>query len=116
MSDLIVVFTRGRQTSLARSRPAWVEQEHREGFCYYREDHNTPWLRVDAEGQFLGMSDLVAMLEPVRSTESPRVALVRVQNGESIDNALTRARDVGVALLSDGLMVDAAVVLDSEAR
>ena len=66
MSELIAVFTRAQHASLGQARPAWMEHRRAEGFAYYREDHNTPWLVIDRDGFFLGMSALMATLSPLR--------------------------------------------------
>lgn len=114
MSELIAVFTQAQHASLRAARPAWIEHERAGGFTYYREDHNTPWLGIDAFGCFLGMSDLMAILAPLRDTESFTVALVRVENKESIDSALARALALPAERQSSTLKFNSAILISSE--
>jgi hypothetical protein len=114
MSELIAVFTQAQHASLRGARPAWIEQERSGGFTYYREDHNTPWLGVDADGCFLGMSDLMAILAPLRDTESFAVALVRIENKESIDSALARALSLPAERQPSTLKINSAIFISSE--
>jgi hypothetical protein len=115
VTELIVVFTSGQQASLKRTRPAWIEHERAGGFTYYREDHNTAWFDVDQDGYFVGMSDLIANLAPVRGEGAVTVALLRIKDKESIDAALSRAQSLPIDKQSSTLRIDSAILVPSDA-
>jgi len=114
VTELIVVFPSGQQASLKRTRPAWIEHQRARSFTYYREDHNTPWFDVDRDGYFVGMSNLMASLAPVREGGPLTVALVRIKDKESIDAALSRAESLPMEKQSSTLRIDSAILVPSE--
>lgn len=111
MSVIVAILTSVPQASLRSARPAWIEIHRRSGFGYVREDHNTPWLRVDDEGRFLGVDSLVRELEAVRERGGTIVAVVQLQNRESIDAAVDRAASLPPVASPHDIRLDTAVVL-----
>lgn len=116
MSVIVTVLSPVALPALRGARPAWADVEHRSGHAYVREDHNTPWLRFDGDGRFLGALPLLESLDGARGGTSVTVAIVQIRNRESIEQAVERAAALPVVRTVHDLTIDTAVVLPTDSR
>lgn len=114
MSLIVTVLSATRLPALRTLRPAWVELEHRKGFAYVREDHNTPWLRVDGDGRFLGAETVMDHLDAVVAAMAVTVAVVQLRNRESIDEAVDRAATMPLMASAHELRIDTAATYPAQ--
>jgi hypothetical protein len=109
VSNLLVVYTEARLDLLTSSRPAWAIEALGKGFAYYREDQNTPWIKLDSSGT-LDTSDIpLALLECATAFEEIKIALILQKNRESVKDAILRGSDFSIVEGTRNLAVDRAL-------
>jgi hypothetical protein len=109
VSNLLVLYTDARRDLLTSLRPAWAIQALGNGFAYYREDQNTPWIKLDSSGT-LDTSDIpLALLECATIFKEIKIAMILLKNRESVKDAILRGSNFSVVEGARNLVVDQAL-------
>lgn len=112
MSLILAIYSKTPIEKLKTARPAWAEERLKGGFAYYREDQNTPWLRLDGAGRFSSFSSIRGLVSALDQERIIRISLILLKNRESMKDAVQRGFDLPMVKSGEDFTTDTAITVD----